>query len=66
MVESSTKFTKVIVLGEERVGKTSLTLKFVKGSFDDHQEITINASNYSREIDVKGVKVNLNIWDTAG
>ena len=66
MVEYSSKMTKIIVLGEERVGKTSLNLKFVKGSFDDHQPITINASNYNREIDVKGVKVNLNIWDTAG
>ena len=52
MVESSSKMTKIIVLGEERVGKTSLTLKFVKGSFDDAQPITINASNYNRELDI--------------
>ena len=59
--------TKMIVLGDERVGKTSLTIKFTTGQFDDSQPVTLNASYHSKKIDVKdGRKMELQIWDTAG
>jgi small GTP-binding protein len=49
------------------VGKTSLTLRFCKGNFDDKQISTIDASCLSQTIQVAGGgKVQLNIWDTAG
>ena len=50
-----------------RVGKTSLTLRFCKGSFDDKQISTIDASCMSQTISLgSGMKVQLSIWDTAG
>lgn len=50
-----------------RVGKTSLTLRFCKGSFDDKQISTIDASCLNQTISLsQGNKVQLSIWDTAG
>ena len=34
MVERTAKEVKIVVLGEARVGKTSLALRFVKNEFD--------------------------------
>jgi small GTP-binding protein len=49
------------------VGKTSLTLRFCKGSFDDKQISTIDASCLTQTISLsQGNKVQLSIWDTAG
>ena len=35
MVDKSGKVVKVIILGQERVGKTSLALRFCKNEFSD-------------------------------
>lgn len=36
----------VVLLGEGRVGKTCLCLRYVKNTFDDNQESTIPQSTY--------------------
>ena len=69
MVEASGRkgeAQKIVVLGEARVGKTSLTLRFVKNQFDKEQDSTIDASFLSKKVSVGEKSVNLNIWDTAG
>ena len=66
-MSSSVKEAKVIVLGDERVGKTSLIMRFAKGSYDENQPETKEASQFSREVGLpNGGKIMLNIWDTAG
>ena len=57
---------KVVVLGEARVGKTSITLRFVKNEFDKEQDSTIDASFLGKKVTVGERNVMLNIWDTAG
>jgi Ras-related protein Rab-21 len=57
---------KVVTLGEGRVGKTSLTLKFVRDTFADNQESTLKANFLTKDLNLDGVPVRLNIWDTAG
>ena len=57
---------KIVTLGEGRVGKTSLTLKFVNGIFRTDEISTINANCLSKRIDTENGSVLLNIWDTAG
>ena len=57
---------KVVVLGEARVGKTSITLRFVKNEFDKAQDSTIDASFLGKKVTVGERTVTLNIWDTAG
>lgn len=57
---------KVVTLGEGRVGKTSLTLKFIKNEFHKDEISTVNANCLSSTVHVEKGSVLLNIWDTAG
>lgn len=57
---------KVSVIGDGRVGKTSLIKRFTKGNFDTNYKITIGAqfSEYKRVIEDD--KITLFFWDIAG
>jgi len=71
MSESIGDTFKVVVLGEARVGKTSLTCRFCLNTFDDQQKSTLNAAYLEQTVRVPepagGHKVHkLSIWDTAG
>lgn len=58
---------KAVLLGESKVGKTSLAKHFTTGSFDDSSAVTISASCYSKDLvaDIN-VPVKFYVWDTAG
>ena len=58
---------KAVLLGESKVGKTSLAKHFTTGSFDDNSTVTISASCYSKDLiaDIN-VPVKFYVWDTAG
>ena len=62
---SSQRF-KVVLLGEGRVGKTSILLRFTKGQYDDRQVSTLQASYLDKKVSVGSTTANLSIWDTAG
>jgi len=51
MVESRNAL-KVVVLGEARVGKTSLLLRFVNNAFDSDQTSTVDASFLQKKVQV--------------
>ena len=53
---------KVVMLGDGRVGKTSLVLRYVKNQFNSAELSTINASCQEKWVD----SLKLVIWDTAG
>jgi len=57
---------KVVLLGEGRVGKTSLVLRFCKDTFSDSQSPTIQASFLDKAVTVGDNRISLAIWDTAG
>jgi Ras-related protein Rab-21 len=57
---------KIVVLGEARVGKTSITLRYTLSKFDEKQVSTVDASYLEKEIEVDEAKYRLAIWDTAG
>jgi GTPase SAR1 family protein len=57
---------KVVLLGEAGVGKSSLVLRFVMGTFDKFSEATIGAAFMSKLIEVDKVPIKYQIWDTAG
>ena len=57
---------KIVTLGEGRVGKTSLTLKFVKNEFHNDEISTVNANFLTKTVNLPKGDVVLNIWDTAG
>lgn len=57
---------KIVLLGEGRVGKTSIVVRYVKQKYDARMESTLQASFLKKQIVVDGTTVLLNIWDTAG
>lgn len=57
---------KLVLLGDGRVGKTSLVLRYVNNVFSDSQTATVQASYLTKRLNINGVIVTLAIWDTAG
>lgn len=57
---------KVIILGDSGVGKTSLMNQYVNKKFDNRYKATIGADFLTKELEVEGTLVTLQIWDTAG
>ena len=59
---------KVIVVGNGRVGKTSMITRFAKNSYSDEYKKTLGVDFLEKEMFVKseGETVNFHIWDTAG
>lgn len=57
---------KVVLLGEGRVGKTCLCLRYVQGTFSGSQVSTIQATYLDKRLNVGKKSVKLMIWDTAG
>ena len=53
---------KVVLLGEGRVGKTSLVVRYMKNEFTETQPPTIQAAFLSKRMIVDGHRVTLNIW----
>ncbi|CAD8127551.1 unnamed protein product [Paramecium sonneborni] len=58
---------KIVMLGEGRVGKTCLTLRYCQDQFNENQESSVNATYFDKVVDLGGGKdIKLAIWDTAG
>ena len=57
---------KVILLGDGKVGKTSITNQFMSGKFAANLDRTEQAKQNTKDIKVRNINVKLNIWDTAG
>jgi small GTP-binding protein len=55
-----------MMLGDASVGKTSLTIRYISGSFMEDLKLTIGVDFYSKIIDFRGKKVKLQIWDFGG
>lgn len=57
---------KIVLLGEGRVGKTSILLRYTKGEYNDRQISTLQASYLDKKVTLGAKTVNLSVWDTAG
>lgn len=57
---------KLVLLGDMGAGKSSLSLRFVRGQFFDYQESTIGAAFLTQTLAVNETTVKFEIWDTAG
>lgn len=59
---------KVIVIGEGRVGKSSMTQRYCRGVYTDTYKKTIGVDFLEKQIELEdiGEEVKLMIWDTAG
>lgn len=58
---------KVVMLGEGRVGKTSLLHRFIKQEFDENCPSTVKANMYANSrMEIDGQIADVAVWDTAG
>ncbi|XP_072455704.1 ras-related protein Rab-36 isoform X5 [Notamacropus eugenii] len=60
------KVSKVVVLGDLYVGKTSLINRFCKDTFDRDYKATIGVDFEIERFQISGIPYSLQIWDTAG
>ena len=57
---------KIIVIGESRVGKTSLIKRYTKDQFGGVYLTTVGIDFQNKTIEIEDKKVKLQVWDTAG
>ncbi len=57
---------KIVILGEGRVGKTSILSKYFSKKFNEGEVSTINPNFYEKTVKHKGKDVHFKFWDTAG
>eukprot|EP00914_Ancora_sagittata_P033772 GHVO01068224.1.p1 GENE.GHVO01068224.1~~GHVO01068224.1.p1 ORF type:complete len:209 (+),score=31.34 GHVO01068224.1:117-743(+) len=57
---------KLVFLGEQSVGKTSLITRFMYDSFDNTYQATIGIDFLSKTMYLEDKTIRLQLWDTAG
>ena len=57
---------KLVFIGDQSVGKTSIISRFQYDTFDDHYQTTIGIDFVSKTVPVDDGTVRLQLWDTAG
>lgn len=57
---------KLVFLGDQGVGKTSIITRFMYDSFDCHYQATIGIDFLSKTLYLADRTVRLQLWDTAG
>jgi Ras-related protein Rab-22 len=71
-IRKTTREVKVVLLGDQGVGKSSLVLRFVTQHFREISDATIGASFMSKMLMIPDEEtgemkpINFKIWDTAG
>jgi small GTP-binding protein len=57
---------KTIVVGDGAVGKTAITYRYATNKFQENYKMTIGVDFTIKEIEYKGKKVKVQVWDTGG
>ena len=57
---------KIIIIGDSGVGKTNILLRYSEDRFVDNYLLTIGINYLFKVEDVDGVRIKIQIWDTAG
>ncbi|TFY82556.1 hypothetical protein EWM64_g1451 [Hericium alpestre] len=66
MSSNTLKRTKIVLLGDQSVGKTSLITRFMYDTFDNTYQATIGIDFLSKTLYLDDRTVRLQLWDTAG
>ena len=57
---------KYIVIGDSGVGKSCIIMQLINNTFDENKENTVGVEYGNKAIEVGGMNIKLQIWDTAG
>jgi len=63
---SSISKYKLVFLGDQNVGKTSIISRFMHDTFENHYQATIGIDFVSKTMYLEDRTVRLQLWDTAG
>lgn len=63
--ENNFRRFKMVTLGEYAVGKTTLSLRFVKGNFEETCP-TIGAAYLTKKVEIDDIYYNFEMWDCSG
>lgn len=66
IAETTTLHARVVVIGDAQVGKTSILNQLVEHTFNPYEQTTVGTNYQLYVADVDGVKIEIQIWDTAG
>lgn len=66
MEESQELTFKIIIVGTSNVGKSCLLMRYVNDQYTPQHYPTIGMEFFSKKLEIDGVRVKLQIWDTAG
>ena len=57
---------KVGMVGDSQIGKTSLMVKYVEGTFDEDYIQTLGVNFMEKTISIRGAEITFSIWDLGG
>ena len=66
MSEDNIQHYKIIFLGDQYVGKSSILNRFYQDKFEPDYQATIGLDFHSKNVEIKGSPIRLLLYDTAG
>jgi small GTP-binding protein len=57
---------KVVMIGPVGCGKTAITNRIIQNTFREKSAATVGAVFFAKLVNINGVELRLDIWDTAG
>ena len=57
---------RLVIVGEPRVGKSTVIQRYSQGDFIPHYVSTIGVDFFTKVLNVDGKNVKIQVWDTAG
>ncbi|KAJ3332041.1 septum-promoting GTP-binding protein 1 [Blyttiomyces sp. JEL0837] len=65
-VRKNSVLVKVGMVGDSQIGKTSLMVKYVEGSFDEDYIQTLGVNFMEKTICIRNTEITFSIWDLGG
>ena len=66
MTEEDVQHFKLIFLGDQFVGKSSILNRFYQDKFEEDYQATIGLDFHSKNVNINGNTIRLLLYDTAG
>lgn len=57
---------KIVLVGNCGVGKSNILSRYIKDKFDHNSDSTIGVAFATKNLNIDGKKIKLDLWDTAG
>ncbi|BGP19616.1 hypothetical protein JCM10213_008318 [Rhodosporidiobolus nylandii] len=64
--EKNSVVLKVGMVGDSQIGKTSLMVKYVEGSYDEDYIQTLGVNFMEKTISIRNTEITFSIWDLGG